>query len=115
MDLLIGLTAAGIITALLNKVFKSAFFSVISVVAFSLLVLYLIAILFLYYTTKAEIKDFLAVESEFQTARSRGKVNPVLQFKVNESNEWLIDSQEWNRTLFELCIPDEVDRLNPIR
>jgi len=111
------LAGVGIFSVILNKLLDNSFLSVIRVTAFSSLFIYLITVLFLYYTSKSEIKDFQSVEKEFQTARGNGTINnnTVLKFKVNESNEWLHDAQDWNRSIFELCIPDEVDELTSIK
>jgi hypothetical protein len=111
------LAGIGILSLIINKLFDNAFLSIIGVTAFSSLVIYLIAVLFLYYTTKAEIKDFQSVGKEFRLSIENGNFtnNPVLKFKVNDSNEWLSDAQDWNRSIFELCIPDEVDGLNFIK
>ena len=41
--------------------------------------------------------------------------NAVIQHKVIESNQWLAKQQYYNSTIFGLWIPDEVDKLKPIR
>lgn len=116
MELLIILAAIGILGVLINKFANSAVVSIIGVVAFASLVIYLIVIMFLYYTTKAEIKEFHSLEAEFQSAKAKGNVytNTALLVDVRESNEWLSNAQNWNRTIFELCIPDEINELKPI-
>jgi hypothetical protein len=41
--------------------------------------------------------------------------NVALQHKIIESNQWLAKQQYHNSTIFELWVPDEVDKLKPMR
>ena len=41
--------------------------------------------------------------------------NAVIQHKVIESNQWLAKQQYYNSTIFGLWIPNDVDKLEPIR
>lgn len=66
---------------------------------------------------RGDINKFLATEITIEAARKTGIdiENTAIQHKIIESNQWLAKQQYLNSTIFELWIPDEVDKLKPIR
>jgi drug/metabolite transporter superfamily protein YnfA len=66
---------------------------------------------------KSDINKFLATEATIEQARKTGVdvENAAIQHKIIESNQWLAKEQYYNSTIFELWIPDEIDKLKPIR
>lgn len=81
------------------------------------ILVFLICLPFSYYGTKGNIAEFNSVKETLKIARDRGESieNAALQMKVIDSNKWLASTKYWNSTLFDSFIPDEVERLEPIR
>lgn len=71
-----------------------------------------------YYDTKAEIREFQAVELTLKTARANQAISAVelaaIQQKVVDANRWLARIAYWNSGILGLWIPDAVDSLKPI-
>jgi hypothetical protein len=70
-----------------------------------------------YYATHGHIAEFNSVKDTLRVARDRGESieNFALQMRVIDSNKWLASTKYWNSTLFDSFIPDEIERLEPIR
>jgi cell division protein FtsX len=66
---------------------------------------------------RGDINKFLATKTTIEAARKTGIdiENTAVQHKIIESNQWLAKQQYFNSTIFELWIPDEVDKLKQIR
>ena len=66
---------------------------------------------------KGDINKFLATKATIEIARKAGVdvENMAIQHKVIESNQWLAKQQYYNSTIFGLWVPDEIDKLKPIR
>jgi cell division protein FtsX len=66
---------------------------------------------------RSDINKFIATETTIEIARKVGVdvENTAIQHKIIESNQWLAKQQYLNSTIFELWIPDEIDKLKPIR
>lgn len=66
---------------------------------------------------KSNINKFLATDVTIEIARKVGVdiENTAIQHKIIESNQWLAKQQYYNSTIFGLWVPDEVDKLKPIR
>ena len=62
--------------------------------------------------TQAKIAEFNAIKA------SRIGGSPIeaaaWRMKVAETNAWLANTQYYNRSLFDLWFPDDVERLEPI-
>lgn len=71
-----------------------------------------------YYEVKGEIQEYYALEQTVNNARS-GRINDIeraaLASKIAETNMWLANIQYWNETIFDICIPDEVIKLDPLQ
>jgi len=69
-----------------------------------------------YYFTTADIQRFNAVQETINRARERGAVmeSAAFQLEIASENKWLAAQKFWNSTTFDMCIPDEVERLEPI-
>lgn len=71
-----------------------------------------------YFDTKAEIREFLAVELTIKTARANQAISAVelaaIQQKAVEANQWLARMSYWDKALIGFMIPNEIRRLKPI-
>ncbi len=71
-----------------------------------------------YYSTLSEINQYHATKATIDSARGRD-VDSIEQAaliqKIIETNKWLADAQYWNKTMFDVFIPDEVMRLKPLK
>ena len=67
--------------------------------------------------THGKISEFQATNTTIEQARQNGidLENAAIQHKIIESNQWLANRQYYNSTIFGWWIPDEVDRLGPIK
>ena len=65
----------------------------------------------------AQIEQYKSVQKTVNQARGDGRMleKATIQNKVVEMNRWRASVQYWNGTVFDLWVPDEVERLEPIR
>lgn len=65
---------------------------------------------------RGDIQEFLATKTTIEIARKNGVVieNAAIQHKIIECNQWLASKQYYNKTIFDIWIPDEVNKLKPI-
>ena len=74
-----------------------------------------------YFIYKSEIKEFEAVKQTVETARANNESNKLesaaFQLKIAEMNQWLAKAQYWNSLwiIEDGFIPDDVDKLEPVR
>lgn len=70
-----------------------------------------------YYGTFAEIEQFNSVQITLNTARENGSdlEDAAMQIEVMKSNSWLANKKYWNTTIFDLWIPDAINKLEPIK
>ena len=69
-----------------------------------------------YYETHSEIHQFVSVQETAETMRNSPTMeNAAFQLKIAEMNQWLASTKYWNTTMFKLWIPNEVDKLTPIK
>jgi len=82
-----------------------------------LLVVYLVTLPLVRIDINSQIAEYKSVESTLNQAREDNNQleNVALQHKIIEKNEWLAGQVYWNSTLFDLCIPDEILELKPLR
>jgi hypothetical protein len=71
-----------------------------------------------YYGTKEEIAEYHAIKATMQEAR-RGNTSEIeraaLTNKIIETNQWVVNAQYWNKTIFDIYIPDEVEQLELLK
>ena len=69
-----------------------------------------------YYGTKVEIEQFNALKSTIEKSRDQGRTieNAAFMMKIASANQWLAKKQYWNNTIFDIYIPDEVEKLKPL-
>ena len=82
-----------------------------------ILVTALIGLPISHYTVKCEIAQFKSVEETLTIARAGGTniESASFQLEIANMNKWLSRVQYWNGTMFDIYIPDEVNKLRPIR
>lgn len=71
-----------------------------------------------YLGTRGQIVEFHSLRATLEAARIRDPKsieNAAFQVKIADANQWLASKQYWNRTHFDIWIPDAVDTLQPIR
>lgn len=71
-----------------------------------------------YYNVKAEISEFLSVQETMNQCRSNNISvieRAAIQIRVIDMNKWLAKNQYWNESIFDIYIPDEVMKLEPIK
>ena len=65
---------------------------------------------------KSKMKAFESVKATLSVARETQTLeNVALQLEVIKSNKWLASTKYWNTTVFEIFIPDEIDKVNTIK
>jgi len=66
-----------------------------------------------YYTTISNIQQYYATKKTIEVARERNNdfENAALQQNIIKTNEWLAGDKYWNKSTFDVAIPDEVDSL----
>jgi hypothetical protein len=81
------------------------------------LVVILLTIPIGYYGNEGKIQEFQSVQYTVDIARENRDIeSAALQLKVAECNQWLASKKYWNNTwIFDVCIPDEINKLNPIK
>lgn len=71
------------------------------------------------YEVSAGIQEFKSVEQTIEVARQNPDMkleSIAFQQKVAEKNEWLASKKYWNSTvIFDIWIPDEVEKMEPIK
>ena len=67
----------------------------------------------------AGIAAFNATRDTVQEARANTDISyaelAALQHKIIEQNQWLASIQYWNRTVFDIWVPDRVELMTPLR
>jgi hypothetical protein len=63
-----------------------------------------------------QIQQFKSVEATAKVMRDKPNIeNAAFQLKIAEMNQWLADNKYWNSTVFDIFIPDEIEKLEPIK
>lgn len=67
-------------------------------------------------TTRAGIEQFEETRRTVERGRAAGRniETAAIQVDIAQANRWLARKQYYNRTVFSLWIPNEVDELRPI-
>ena len=67
--------------------------------------------------TKAEIVEYEATRQTLESARKNGNdwELAAIQTRVIESNRWLLKKQYYNSTIFDIWIPDAIDKVEIIK
>jgi hypothetical protein len=80
-----------------------------------------VALLFLpanYFREVSNINDYYAVKSTIEESR-KNDISEIeraaLTTKIIETNEWLANVQYWNKTIFDIYVPNEVMNLKPLK
>ncbi len=67
-------------------------------------------------STHSNIEQYYIVKQTVENARLTDNIeNAALQLKIIETNQWIINKQYWNGTVFNLWIPNEVDNLELLK
>lgn len=105
-----------IISLILFERYDYIFIQIVITVLVSGLAICLVTIPVSYLVVTSEIQQFNSVRITLEVARKKGMdlENAAIQQKIIDSNKWLAKNQYWNGTLFDIWIPDEVDKLKPI-
>jgi len=76
-----------------------------------------VTILSVQLTVRGDIVGFKETKATVERARETGSwiERAALQQEVIRANTWLARVKYWNKTVFDLWIPDAVDDLEPIR
>lgn len=88
--------------------------------AFICLIVAIIILPVNYYSEKANIEKFKITEQTYQVARKNLKNNQIIenaaiQMDIAKQNRWLVRTQYWNNTIFDLWFPDQIEKLKPIQ
>ena len=92
--------------------------SILTVIGGFFLLICLITLPIKIYKTKAKIEQFKITEKTY--LRSRVKIynkhriyieNAAIQIDIAKQNRWLVNVQYWNKTIFDIWIPDEIMNL----
>lgn len=69
-----------------------------------------------FYSVHGEIQEFNAVKATIETSRKKGLdvENAAFQMKIADNNKWLASLKYWNSTIFDIWIPDDVEKLKPL-
>lgn len=71
-----------------------------------------------YYGTKGQIVEYQAIKTSIEDAR-QGNISEIeraaLATKIITTNQWVASSQYWNKTIFDIYIPDEVEQLELLK
>jgi len=70
------------------------------------------------YETRAKIIGFNAVAELVDSSQGKDNTNirnAAMYLKVAELNAWLAEIKYWNKSIFDIWIPDEIEKLEPIR
>lgn len=71
-----------------------------------------------YYNDMSKIKQYNSAEATIQEARTKNISDierAALTTKIIDENQWLANEQYWNKTIFDLYIPNEVMKLQPLK
>jgi len=71
-----------------------------------------------YYSTISGINQYNSMKNTIEITRNQNISEierAALTTKIIETNQWLIDVQYWNNTIFDYCIPDEIMQLEPLK
>jgi len=75
----------------------------------------------IYYDINSKIPQFKSVQLTLDNSRKNEIENysnfelATFQLEVAEQNKWLAETKYWNNTwVLDVCIPDEIDKLEPI-
>ena len=94
-------------------------FGIVGCILVCLLVIIVILIPIERMDTNASIAMFEATRSALWTARCNDDISELesvsIQQQVIEQNKWLASEQYYNHTLFDIWIPDAIDKLEPIK
>ena len=64
----------------------------------------------------SEIQQFKSVESSITQARTKLDIeSAAIYVKIIDANKWLVGKKYWNKTLFDIWVPDEVEDLKPLK
>ena len=76
----------------------------------------MIAIPVTHWDINSEIQQFKSVELSITQARTKLDIeSAAIYMKIVDANKWLAKKKYWNKTLFDIWIPDEVDDLKPLK
>lgn len=70
-----------------------------------------------HYIVKGEIKQFESIQKTVKESREK-EINiedAAIKIEIIKQNAWLADTQYWNTTVFDIFIPDKINKLEPLR
>jgi len=68
------------------------------------------------YSTHVRILEFKVARASIETARKSSTIeNAAMQLKIIDENQWLTRKKYWNNTVFDIWIPDEIEKLDLIK
>ena len=71
-------------------------------------------------TIRSEIEQFKITKATYENARNNFDSlsfveNAAIQVDIAHLNRWLVDTQYFNETVFDIFIPDEIMDLKPLK
>jgi len=96
------------------------FGGVLAVVGGAALLASLIALPTNILTIRSEIEQFKITKATYENARNNFDSlsfveNAAIQVDIAHLNRWLVDTQYFNETVFDIFIPDEIMDLKPLK
>lgn len=70
-----------------------------------------------YYSNIVEIRKFQETKATYERIRAKTPnsiESAAIQIDIAKMNRWLVGIQYWNKTIFDVYISDEVEKLKPI-
>lgn len=69
-----------------------------------------------YYDNMAQIEKYYALERTLESSREKEQLeDAALMLKVVENNTTLASLKYWNKTIFDIYIPDEIENLKELK
>ncbi len=110
------LTIGGIIKHSFNGWEVSGF--LISIISGVALVIALIVLPVNFNSIKSDINQYNIIKQTILESRTENISDierAALTTKIIETNQWLVNTQYWNETIFDIYIPDEIMKLKPLK
>ena len=71
-----------------------------------------------YYSEMANIQRFKETQKTYERIRAKDAKSlesAAIQVDIAAQNRWLTGLKYWNATIFDIFIPDEIEKLEPIK
>ena len=119
MLILISLTILLILGIIIAFYVQTELGVIIIIISGVLLFVALFALPINYYDYNARIQQFNSTKMTLEIARKNESISllelAAIQQKVIEMNQWLASAKYYNQTIFDIWIPNAIEKLEPIK